>query len=67
MNQNSKVTADFDLRHWEDIKHQLKAIYPQLTDSDLMWRHETKEALFSLIARKLEMSKLQFTTIVDSL
>ena len=66
MSQN-KTISDFDLGHWEDIKHKLKAIYPQLTDADLVWRHETKEALFSLIARKLEMSKLQFTTIVDLL
>ena len=41
-----------DLDRWENIKWKLKSLYPQLTDSDLMWRHETKNDLFNMIATK---------------
>lgn len=57
----------FDLDHWERIKWKLKILYPQLTDADLIWRHETKNDLFTLIATKLALSKKEFTQIVESL
>ncbi|MDO8952513.1 MAG: hypothetical protein Q7U86_07800 [Draconibacterium sp.] len=57
----------FDLDHWERVKWKLKRLYPQLTDSDLIWRHESKENLFTLIATKLVISKKAFTEIVESL
>lgn len=61
------MNDDFDLKHWEKVKGKLKNIYPQLTDSDLIWRHESKENLYYQIASKLVLSKKEFTTIVDSL
>jgi hypothetical protein len=57
----------FDLSHWENVKGKLKNLYPQLTDADLIWRHETKDNLFKLIATKLVISKKEFTEIVESL
>lgn len=56
-----------DLDRWENIKWKLKSLYPQLTDSDLMWRHETKNDLFNMIATKLVISKKEFMDLVDSL
>jgi hypothetical protein len=61
------MEAKFDLYHWENVKGKLKILYPQLTESDLVWRHESKENLFKLIATKLELSKKTFTEIVESL
>jgi hypothetical protein len=57
----------FDLDHWERVKWKLKSLYPELTDSDLIWRHETKDSLYNLIANKLVISKKEFSAVVDSL
>lgn len=61
------MNTKFDLDHWERIKWKLKSLYPQLTDSDLMWRHESKDSLFNQIASKLVISKKEFSEVVDSL
>ena len=61
------MDTDFDLKHWDNVKDKLKSLYPQLTDSDLIWRHETKNDLFYLIASKLIISKKAFSKIVESL
>ena len=61
------MKSNLDLNHWENIKWKLKRIYPQLTDSDLIWRHETKNDLFNMIATKLVISKKEFSEIVESL
>lgn len=58
---------EFDLKQWENVKRKLKSLYPQLTDSDLIWRHETKNDLFNMIATKLVMSNKEFFDLVDSL
>lgn len=61
------METKFDLYHWNNVKEKLKSLYPQLTDADLIWRHESKENLFMLIATKLVISKKTFTEIVESL
>jgi uncharacterized protein YydD (DUF2326 family) len=59
------MEATFDLDHWERVKWKLKNLYPQLTDSDLIWRHESKDSLYALIASKLLISRKEFSEIVD--
>jgi len=61
------MDPEFDLYHWDNVKDKLLRLYPQLTDADLIWRHETKSNLYHLIASKLVISKKEFTAIVDSL
>jgi len=61
------MDAKFDLDHWERVKWKLKNLYPQLTDSDLIWRHESKDNMFYEIASKLVISKKAFADLVDSL
>jgi hypothetical protein len=61
------MNADFDLKHWENVKYKLLKLYPQLTDADLIWRHETKNNLYNLIASKLVISKKELSEIVESL
>jgi hypothetical protein len=38
---------------WDEIKAKLKIQYPQLTNSDLSWRHSSQEDLLEMIANKL--------------
>jgi hypothetical protein len=61
------MEAKFDLYHWDNVKGKLKSLYPQLTDADLFWRHETMDSLYNSIATKLVMSKKAFAEIVESL
>jgi len=61
------MDKEFDLKHWENVKHRLLTLYPQLTNADLVWRHETKNNLYNLISSKLVISKKEFSDIVDSL
>ena len=56
-----------DLYHWDNVKGKLKSLYPQLTDADLIWRHETMESLYNSIATKLVISKKAFSEIVEAL
>lgn len=60
------MEVGFDLNKWENVKGKLKSLYPQLTDADLIWRHETQDNLYSLIASKLLISKKELTELVDS-
>jgi hypothetical protein len=61
------MNTKFDLDQWERVKWKLKNLYPQLTDSDLIWRHESKDNLYYQIASKLVISKKEFAEIVESL
>jgi hypothetical protein len=61
------MDTDFDLKHWDNVKDKLKDLFPQLTDSDLIWRHETKNDLYNMIATKLVITKREFSEIVESL
>ncbi len=51
---------DFDIHRWNLDKSKLLAKYPQLTGADLIWRHETKNELFSSLADKLGISLKDF-------
>lgn len=61
------MDAKFDLNRWKNVKEKIKYLYPQLTDADLICRHQSKEHLYNRIAGKLVISKKEFTEIVDSL
>lgn len=60
------MNTDFDLKNWDNVRWKLKSLYPQLTEADLIWRHETKDNLYNLIASKLLISKKELAAIVDS-
>lgn len=61
------MNEKFDLNRWHRIKMILKKKYPQLTEADLIWRHETKDELFRTLADKLGRSRSEFTAEVDAL
>lgn len=61
------MNTDFDLKNWDNVKWKLKRLYPQLTDADLIWRHESKGDLYSLLATKLVITKKELSQTVDSL
>lgn len=57
---------EFDIHKWNMNKYKLIKKYPQLTDADLIWRHETKNDLFRSIADKLGMTRKELEEIVES-
>lgn len=60
------MNNEFDLVKWNTIKVELKKRYPQLTDADLIWRHETKEYLFGMIASELKMTRNELEEIIEN-
>jgi hypothetical protein len=45
----------------------LQVKYPNLTDSDLLWREGTKDDLLKELATKLKISWKELAEIVDNL
>ena len=44
---------EMEIVFWDDLKIRLKHKYPLLTNSDLVWRHSSREDLLEMIALKL--------------
>jgi hypothetical protein len=61
------MESKFNLDNWDHLKPKLKKEFPQLTNADLHWRHETKNDLFKMIATKLGKTQKQFEEVVDTL
>ena len=49
------MDTEFDMNNWGNVVVKLKKRYPQLTNADLIWRHETNADFYKLIAAELEM------------
>ena len=60
------MEKEFDFTAWDNVKDKLKNIFPQLTEADLRWRHETGNELFATIATKLGKTRKEFNAIIDS-
>lgn len=56
---------EFDVHRWNLDKSKILVKYPQLTSADLIWRHETKNDLFSSLADKLGMTLKDFKEQVE--
>lgn len=56
---------EFDIHKWNLDKKKMLLKFPQLTEADLIWRHETKNDLFSSIADKLGMTLKVFKEHVE--
>jgi hypothetical protein len=61
------MKSDFSLDYWDHLKPILMNEFPQLTNADLFWRHETKDDLFKIIATKLGKTQKQFEEAIDIL
>ena len=61
------MKPDFDLDYWDRLKPILKMKFPQLTNADLIWRHETKNDMFKMIATKLRITQKQFEKDIETL
>jgi hypothetical protein len=60
------MDSEFDFKNWGDISVELKNKYPELTNADLIWRHETKDDLFKDIANKIGKTKNELIAVIDS-
>jgi hypothetical protein len=47
------MQKEVDIMFWNDFKTKLRQQYPNLTNSDLVWRHGSYEDLIEMIAVKL--------------
>jgi hypothetical protein len=61
------METTFNLDNWNRLKPILKRRFPQLTDADLFWRHETKNDLYKMLATKLKKTRKQFELEIESL
>jgi hypothetical protein len=57
---------EFDIHQWNLNKFKLIQKYPQLTNADLIWRHESKNDLYRTIADKLGITLKVFEEIVEN-
>ena len=64
--KNVNMSKEFNLTYWNFNNYKLKKRYPQLSNADLIWRHETKDDLFGMIADKLGIKKKELEEIVES-
>ena len=62
-----KMSKEFDVIYWNDLKNKLKQEYPLLTNADLLWRHGTEEDLLMMIAYKLGKSKKELQEIIENI
>ena len=60
------MDKEFDLFYWDDLKGKLKQKYPELTNSDLLWRHGTEEDLLRTIAFKLGKTKKELQRVIEN-
>jgi hypothetical protein len=60
------MSHEFDIHKWNLNKYKLLKKFPQLTDADLIWRHESKNELFRSIADKLGLTQKGFEEIVEN-
>ena len=55
----------FDYKNWDSIKSKLIQMYPELTKSDLLWRHGSKDDLLDMIANKLGKKSYDLLKEID--
>jgi hypothetical protein len=60
------MTKDFDIYFWNVNSYKLKDIYPQLTDADLVWRHETQDDLYRMLAETLGVKKQELEETIEA-
>jgi hypothetical protein len=61
------MESKFNLDYWNRLKPVLKRRFPQLTDADLFWRHETKNDLYKMLATKLKKTRKQLEVEIETL
>jgi hypothetical protein len=61
------MKSNFNLDEWNRLKPILKRRFPQLTDADLFWRHETKNDLYKMLATRLEKTQKQLEIEIEIL
>lgn len=57
---------NFDTNYWDEITSKLKMEFPQLTNSDLLWRQGqgTTDDLIRMIASKLGKTRKEMQEII---
>ena len=61
------MESEYEITYWNSIKPVLKQKYPELTNSDLLWRHGTIDDLLWMISVKLGISRKKIQEIIDNI
>lgn len=61
------MDKEFDLNKWNAVAVKLKAKYPQLTNADVVWRHESKSDFYMMIATSLGLTKRELERQIEEL
>jgi hypothetical protein len=61
------MKRNFDHKQWDVIKVKLNKLYPNLTNSDLIWRHGSLDELLKMIATKLGKTKNEIQAELDAI
>lgn len=61
------MDKEFDLNKWNAVAVKLKVKYPQLTNADLIWRHESKSDFYKMIAASLGVTKRELQRQIEEL
>jgi hypothetical protein len=61
------MKRNFDHKQWDVIKVKLNKLYPNLTNSDLIWRHGSLDELLKMIASKLGKTKNEIQAELDAI
>jgi hypothetical protein len=60
------MKGEFDFASWFEAKHHLIVKYPDLTQSDVDYRHGTKDDLLQAISRKLGKTKKELEQEIET-
>jgi hypothetical protein len=61
------METKFDMNQWGYIKEKLRIKYPELTDTDLVWGHMSREDLMDMISNKIGITKKNLMDVIESL
>ncbi|WP_372772419.1 hypothetical protein [Mangrovibacterium sp.] len=61
------MDKEFDLNEWNAIAIKLKREFPQLTNADLIWRHESKADFYKMIATDLGVTTSELERTIEQL
>lgn len=61
------MEKEFDLNKWNAVAAKLKVKYPQLTNADVIWRHETKSEFYKMIASSLGITTRELQRQIEEL
>ncbi|MBI9069366.1 MAG: hypothetical protein JEZ09_18860 [Salinivirgaceae bacterium] len=61
------MSKAIDINYWNNIKYEVKLMYPILTDSDLLWRDGSMQDLLKELSTRIGISWKDLEKVVNKL